>query len=486
MKDRALNNLQGINMLNSRIIFIFLLVFSFSSPTFTQTQIIGHWEGAISIMKSELGIKIDFKEVDKVIKGTIDIPMQNAFSLPLINIDAKLPMIHFDLQAGPGLASFDGKIISDSIVGDFSQAGMKGTFSIHKGVASNSAVPPEPPPPYVEEEVKIESGKITLAGTLSIPNSSGSHPAIILINGSGGQNRDEEIFGFKPFKIIADYLTRVGIAVLRCDDRGIGGSTGSMENAVGEDFAKDVEAEIKYLFNRKEINQKKIGLLGHSEGGIIAPLVASRSKDVAFLVLMAAPSVTGDKIISKQIELLARAGGATESEINQALELQKQVYKVARANKRWDELRTAISNDAKESLKKLSPEELKSIPDPDKLIKISTDAKIAGAKSEWFKYFIDFDPAKYLEKINCPVLALFGELDMQVPPDLNKDPLESVLKKSRTKDYSINTLPKANHLFQEAITGNPSEYGSLKKQFVAGFLEKIADWVRGKTKNTVH
>ncbi|MBI5022152.1 MAG: alpha/beta fold hydrolase [Ignavibacteriales bacterium] len=468
-------------MLNSKVIFIFLLLFSFSSKIFAQTQIIGHWEGAIIIMGSDLGIKIDFKEIDKEIKGTIDIPIQNAFGLPLINIDTKIPMIHFDLQGGPGLASFDGKIMSDSIVGDFSQAGMKGTFYLHKGISSNTAVPPEPPPPYAEEEVKIESGKITLAGTLSVPNSAGPHPAVIMITGSGAQNRDEEIFGFKPFKIIADYLTRIGIAVLRCDDRGIGGSTGSMENATGEDLAKDVESQLKYLLNRKEIDQKKIGLLGHSEGGIIAPFVASRSKDIAFMVLVAAPSVSGDKIILKQIELLSRAGGATDSDINQALELQKQVYKVVRENKGWDELRTAISNDAKESLKKLSPEELKSISDPDKLIKTSTDAKINGAKSEWFKYFIDFDPSKYLGKINCPVLALFGELDMQVPPDLNKDPLESALKKSGTKDYSINTLPKANHLFQEAITGNPSEYGSMKKQFVTGFLEKVADWIKNRS-----
>ncbi|MBI4810480.1 MAG: alpha/beta hydrolase, partial [Ignavibacteriales bacterium] len=290
------------------------------------------------------------------------------------------------------------------------------------------------------------------------------------------------IFGFKPFRLIADYLTRSGIAVLRCDDRGIGGSSGSMENVTGEDLAKDVEAQVKYLRTRREVDHNKIGLVGHSEGGIIAPLVANRVKDIAFSILIAAPAVPGDKIILKQIELLARAGGATEDEIKVAIERQQQVYTVIRTNQGWDELKTALQKDAKQSLDELTEEQRKAIKDADELITTGVNAQIKAAKSPWFKYFIDFDPAKQLGKIKCPVFAVFSELDMQVPPDLNKEPMEKALKKSGNKDYTIHIAPKANHLFQEAITGNPTEYATLKKEFVPGFLEMMTEWMLKRVK----
>ena len=449
-----------------------------------QSKITGSWEGAISIMNSELGIIVDINQSGDTLKATIDIPMQNAKGLLLKNLIFNQPKIHFELQAGPGVAVFDGEKSADSIAGDFSQAGMKGKFHLKKGISSKVAAVPEPPPPYKEEEVKIKSGDITLAGTLSLPDAKGSYPAIVLITGSGAQNRDEEIFGFKPFRLIADYLTRSGIAVLRCDDRGVGGSTGSMEKATGEDFAKDAEAQVKYLLTRGDIDGKKTGLLGHSEGGIIAPMVAARSKEIAFIVLMAGPAVPGDKIISKQIELLMRAAGATETEIKTELARQEQVYEVVRTNKGWDALKLELRKDAKESLNKMTAEERKSVGDEEKLINTGVDAKMKGAKSQWFKYFIDFDPAKQLEKLNCPVLALFGELDMQVPVDLNKEPMENCLRKSGNKDYTIHVFTKANHLFQEAINGNPGEYANLKKEFIPGFLEKITDWIKQKIART--
>ncbi len=462
--------------------YLLILLILTASGMIAQTEFPGHWEGAISIMGAELGIKVDIKSEADSFKASIDIPMQNAIGLPLKNVSFKPPKVYFELPAGPGIAIFDGEMKGDSMIGDFSQAGAKGKFYLIKGTATKTAAPVEPPPPYKEEEVKIHNGDITLAGTLSLPVTAGPYPAVVLITGSGAQNRDEEVMGFKPFKLIADYLTRSGIAVLRCDDRGVGGSTGSMEKATGEDFANDAEAQVKYLLTRSEIDHKKIGLLGHSEGGIIAPMVAARFKDIAFIVLMAGPAVTGDKIISKQIDILMRAGGATETEIKTELARQEQVYKVVRTNKGWEELRLELQKDAKESLNKMTAEERKAIGDEEKLINTSTDAKIKGAKSPWFKYFIDFDPAKQLEKVKCPVLGLFGELDMQVPLDLNKEPIEKVFKKSGNKDYTIHVFPKANHLFQEAVTGNPAEYATLKKEFVPGFMEMISDWIAKRVK----
>jgi pimeloyl-ACP methyl ester carboxylesterase len=460
----------------SPILYLYFLL-----NIFAQSPVLGHWEGAISIMGTELGMMVDIQPEGDSLKATIDIPMQNAFKLPLKNVRFNHPKIYFELPAGPGIAVFDGELKSDSIIGDFSQAGANGKFHLVKKNAEKSAMPAEPPPPYKEEEVKIKNGDVTFAGTLSIPESEGKHPAIILITGSGAQNRDEEIFGFKPFKIIADYLTRVGIAVLRCDDRGVGGSSGSMENATGEDFAKDVEAQVKYLTTRREIDNKTIGLLGHSEGGIVAPLVATRMKEISFLVLLASPAVSGDKIILKQIEFLARAGGATEDEIKKALLRQNQVYQVVRSNSDWAKLRADFKKDAEESISKMTADERKAMPDIENIANKSIDLKIKGIQSPWFKYFIDFDPAKQLEKIKSPVLALFGELDMQVLPDLNRKPMENALKKSGNKEFTIQIVPKANHLFQEAKTGNPNEYASLKKEFISGFMLKIADWIKDRT-----
>jgi hypothetical protein len=177
-----------------------------------------------------------------------------------------------------------------------------------------------------------------------------------------------------------------------------------------------------------------------------------------------------------------RAGGATETEIKTELARQEQVYKVVRTNKGWDALKLELQRDAKESLNKMTAEERRAVGDEDKLINTSVDAKMKGAKSPWFKYFIDFDPAKQLEKVKCPMLALFGELDMQVPLDLNKEPMEKVFKKSGNKDCTIHVFPKANHLFQEAITGNPAEYATLKKEFVPRFMDKITDWIKQRAK----
>lgn len=464
------------------VVHLFIFLVFLSSGTHAQSPIVGHWDGAISIMGGELKIAVDIKSEGDSLTATIDIPQQNAIGLPLKNVSYDPPKAHFELPAGPGLAVFDGEMKDDSITGDFLQAGAQGKFYLTRGVSQREPVKPEPPIPYKQEEVKIENDSITLAGTLTLPDTKQPVPAVILITGSGAQNRDEEIFGFKPFRLIADYLTRSGIAVLRCDDRGMGGSSGSLENVTGKDLAEDVEAQVKYLRSRQEIDRKKIGLVGHSEGGIIAPLVANRLKDIAFSVLIATPAVPGDKIILKQIELLARAGGAAEDEIKVAIERQQQVYTVIRTNQGWDELKTALQKDAKQSLDKLTEEQRKAIKDPDELIRIGVDAQMKAVKSPWFKYFIDFDPAKQLEKIKCPVFAVFGELDMQVPPDLNEEPMEKALKESGNKDYTIHIVPKANHLFQEAITGNPSEYSTLKKEFVPGFLEMMTEWMLKRVK----
>ncbi|HSQ76715.1 MAG TPA: alpha/beta hydrolase, partial [Bacteroidota bacterium] len=230
---------------NSLALFLLTLVLA-AGGLFAQQRVAGDWEGAIVLPQMDLGMIVHFTGPDDSLRATIDIPVQRAMGLPLKNVRAMLPSLHFELPAGPGLAVFEGTLTGDSITGDFRQAGITAKFRLHR---TSGPKPAEVvvPPPYREEEVRITNQDVTLAGTLSMPPAGGPFPAVILITGSGAQNRDEEIFGFSPFKILADHLTRHRYAVLRCDDRGIGGSTGSMSTSTTADFATDVRAMLRYL-----------------------------------------------------------------------------------------------------------------------------------------------------------------------------------------------------------------------------------------------
>jgi pimeloyl-ACP methyl ester carboxylesterase len=403
-----------------------------------------------------------------------------AIGLPLRNVSWRPPKTHFELPAGPGLAVFDGSIKTDSINGSFTQAGIPGTFRLARSMDVRSARPPAPPealPPFREDEVTFNSDSVRIAGTLTVPSGKGRHPAVVLIPGSGAHNRDEELFGFKPFRIIADYFTRHGLAVLRCDDRGVGGSTGSKSLSTTPDHAEDVLAAIRFLQARNDINPAQIGLCGHSEGGIIAPIAAAKSKDVAFIVLIAGPAVTGDKLILFQIESIMRTGGASEEQIRKSLEEQHRVFACVRTGKGWDLLEEEFKKDIATSLSSLPPGTRNAIPDSAAFVNARADGMLAPVRTPWFRYFIDFDPVPTLENVPCPVLAVFGELDMQVPVSLNRKPMETAFANGKTKDWKVEVLPKANHLFLAAVTGSPTEYPTLEKKFVAGFLDLLTGWI---------
>jgi len=461
----------------SLILFLFIL-----HPAYSQQTIDGSWSGKIDIMGSALGIDVKFKTETDSIRGTIDIPEQNAKDLKLIHIEFTSPKVYFELPAGPGLAVFDGKLEGDSITGKFTQAGIEGTFSLAKGENQTQIKPKEEdvtePLPYNSEEVTFNNGDIKFAGTLTIPKTEGKHPAVVMITGSGPQNRDEELFGFKPFKVIADYLTRNGIAVLRYDDEGVGSSTGeSVSQYTTEDFAGDVLEAVKYLKTREDINPKQIGLIGHSEGGVVAPLTASKSKDIAFIVLMAGTGVKGIDIIKEQSKLIMEAEKTPEEDIKANDELMDKGYKIIESNGNLEDLKPELEKEELRSYNDLSDETKNSIKDKDEYIKTMVDAQIKQFSSPWIKFFLTYDPAPTLEKVKCPVLMLFGGLDLQVPPAQSKAPMEKALQEGGNKDYMSVVFPKANHLFLSANTGSPSEYASLPKEFVPDFLDTIKDWI---------
>lgn len=460
-------------MLPRLFLLIVGLLAGLSLPASAQAPIGGRWEGAIKIAGQELAIVVTFAGDARAPKATIDIPQQGAKGLGLTNVRVDGPRVHFELPAGPGVAVFDGEAKGDEMAGTFEQGGTKGTFDMKRGAAPL----PEAPPPYKVEEVKIQHDGLTLAGTLTVPPARGPHPAVVLITGSGAQNRDEEVFGFPVFKRLADHLTRAGLAVLRCDDRGVGGSTGSVPESTSADFAEDVLAEIAFLEARADIDRGRIGLLGHSEGGLIAPMVAARSAAVGFIVLMSGPALTGEKIMLAQAELIGRAEGRTEGQIRANARVQQQLFDAARRNTGWDAALETVRAEMRGALDGLPEAQRKAIPDIDRLANRQAESQVAFVRSPWFRYFLDYDPAPALARLKCPVLALFGERDLQVPTDANRAAMEALARKSGNADWTITVVPQANHLYQAATTGSASEYPRLKKEFAPGFIDTLVPWL---------
>jgi pimeloyl-ACP methyl ester carboxylesterase len=452
---------------------VVLLALACAVPAIAQTSIAGRWEGAISVMGQDLGIVVVFTDVGPAITASIDIPQQGARGIPLRSVRAAGGRVHFELPAGPGLAVFEGTVTGDVMSGRFTQGPANGTFEMKRG----AALKPEPPPPYRQEDVTIQNGAIVLAGTLTVPATPGAHPVVVLITDSGPQNRDGEVLGIKPFRMIADHLTRAGIAVLRCDDRGVGGSTGSVPKSTTADFAEDVLAEVRYLEARPDIDKAHIGLLGYSEGGLVAPMAAVKSKSVAFIVLMSGPALTGEKILLAQTELLAAAERIPEEQVRANADLQRAIFAAVRSGTGWDAVTEAGEKLAMSAIARLPEAQRTMMGDPQAVARQQVAARVASVRSPGFKFFLDYDPAPTLAKVQVPVLALFGGKDLQVPAEPNRLAMEEVFAKSGIKDYRIVVMPGANHLYQQANTGSVSEYTTLKKEFLPGFLDLLTTWI---------
>jgi uncharacterized protein len=338
---------------------------------------------------------------------------------------------------------------------------------------------PKPPFPYRAEAVKYENkaGGVTLAGTLTIPAGAGPFPAVILITGSGAQDRDETILGHKPFLVLADYLSRRGVAVLRVDDRGVGGSTGSIKTSTSEDFAGDVLTGLDFLKGHKEIDARKLGLIGHSEGGIIAPIAAVRSKDVAFIVLMAGTGVPGSQIVEAQGQLILKAGGSSESQMKTEREIQKRLIDIL--------VREIDEKIARVKLAAAVKEFVAAMPDSDRKalggkLGALSEAALDGFNNAWFRFFLTYDPRPTLRTLHCPVLAINGSKDLQVPAKENLAEIDKALKAGGNRNVKTVELPGLNHLFQPCKTGGPGEYGTIETTIDPGALKTIGDWILEK------
>jgi hypothetical protein len=325
---------------------------------------------------------------------------------------------------------------------------------------------PKQPYPYREEEVQFENkaAGISLAATFTIPQGRGPFPAVFLITGSGPQDRDEAILGHRPFLVLADYLTRKGIAVLRADDRGFGKSSGNFATATTADFATDAEAAVAYLKTRSEVNPRQIGLVGHSEGGIIAPMVAARNPDVAFIVMMAGSGVPGDEILVSQTLLLTEVSGKSHEEAEKNAADEREILALVKQEKDS----AILEKEVREKLAGKIPEAQLGI-------------QLKAVSSPWFRYFIDYDPAVALRKVTCPVLAINGEKDLQIPPKQNLPVIRRALEAGGNKNFEVDELPGLNHLFQTAKTGAIGEYAEIEETISPAALEKIASWILKQT-----
>ncbi len=340
---------------------------------------------------------------------------------------------------------------------------------------NNRPQEPKEPFDYISDDVifiNYVADSIPLAGTLTFPKNIKNPPVVILISGSGPQNRNEELMGHKPFLVLADYLTNHGMAVLRYDDRGVGDSKGNFQTATTFDFTTDVEAAITYLKSRNDIDKTKIGLIGHSEGGLIAPMIASKNKDVAFIVLLAGPGVNGAEILETQSRKAGELAGTPEAFLEENQKLARIIYDIIRTNTDEDIIKTKITkalNDYKTNnpLSVLTPY----------ITPVMIEQQLSILKSKWVCEFIRIEPKDYLEKTTCPVLALNGSKDFQVIPKINLEGIKNALEKADNKDVTIKELDGLNHLFQTAETGSVQEYSKIEESFSPVALEIIKDWI---------
>ena len=332
---------------------------------------------------------------------------------------------------------------------------------------------PQKPYPYLEEEVTFDNKQagFALAGTLTYPKSGGPFAAVILISGSGAQDRDETIFNHKPFLVLADHLTRQGYAVLRYDDRGTAKSKGSRATATTQDFAQDTEAAVDYLKTRKEIDSRRIGLLGHSEGGLVAPMLAAQNK-VAFIIMLAGPGVTGEDILLAQIEALSRLAGENDQAIKENLAVQKNIFAILRSEPDNEKAVPVLRQTLQAIREKKSAEEQKAMSDQ------VIDMQIKQLTSTWYRYFLTYDPRPALKKVTCPVLALNGEKDAQVPPKQNMPEIDKALKAGGNRNYTVKELPGLNHMFQTCKSGAVSEYAQIEETMSPTALTIISDWLK--------
>lgn len=432
-----------------------------------------HFAGEVRVPGTALGFAVELRSEGGKHSGTLEIPMQGAHGLPLADVEITADRLGFRLAPVDARWAITRDANTGEITGcKFTQRGL----SFECGIAPIDAErfasfgpskrPQTPKPPFAYDSVDVvfdnPSAKIQLAGTLTLPKGDGPFPAVVLATGSGAQDRDETLFEHKPFLVIADHFARSGIATLRVDDRGVGKSTGNMATATTDDFVDDALAAVTFLATQPRIDRKRIGVAGHSEGGLIAPAAAVKSKSVAFVIMIAGPGVSGRELLPKQIERVMAAEGAAADAIAKAVAEEREALTII-AEGGADEA-------TRQRLRELYAKHEGATPE-------TIEPEIDGALSPWFLRFLAYDPRPTLRKVKVPVLVLSGTKDVQVDTDQNVGEIEKALRKGGNRKVEVHRFDGLNHLMQHAQSGGVAEYAKIEETFAPEVLEVMTRFV---------
>lgn len=429
------------------------------------------WHGTLSVGGSKLTLIL--RAEGKTV--TMDVPEQGAKGISVTVFERRKGELRFEVR--PLGASFVGKLspAGNRAVGVFRQSGLELPLTLMQGEPKieppKRPQTPVPPFPYAVEEVQFDNPEapgVRLAGTLAKPEGEGPFPCVVLITGSGPQDRDETLFDHKPFAVWADALARAGVASLRYDDRGVGKSTGLFSSATSDDFASDAKAAVRFLRSRSDVDPKRIGLMGHSEGGLIAPMVAAGNPDVAFVVLLAGTAVPGRDILVLQSRLIAEAEGASPEEARKASELNDRLASAILS----EEDREKAEQAAAEALRA----ELGDVPESERAaVEAARRRQIAQLNTPWMRRFLVLDPRDWLRRLTIPVLAVWGENDLQVPPAQNLPAAREALAGNPRAELKV--LSMLNHLFQLSATGKVSDYAKIEETVNEIALREVVGWI---------
>ena len=428
----------------------------------------GNWLGTLNAGPAKLRLALHLVPSPAGLAATLDSLDQNAMGLAAT---AAVTGRAVTVEIAVVRASFEGTLSEDGrqISGTFRQGGAEFPLTFDKvDKVPELRRPQDPvkPYPYDEEEVSYAGRGVKLAGTLTLPRGKPPYPAVLLLTGSGAQDRNEALMGHRPFLVLADALTRRGIAVLRMDDRGVGGSTGSVMESTEDDFAADALAGVAYLKTRPQVDAARIGLVGHSEGGLVAALAAWRSRDVAFIVMMAGPGIPGDQIMLRQVETAVKGAGLSSERVHDSVAMQRKIMEIV--------LHEKDNAAAVEKMRQALSKVLEVMPEPARAAK---ERELGVITSPWYRSFIAADPRAALARVHVPVLALNGELDTQVGADENLASIAQALKAAGNRDATTLKLPGLNHLFQKAATGAITEYRDIEETINPEALRIVGDWI---------
>lgn len=437
-------------------------------------RILGTWKGVLAVgaFRERMSLVIG-RDSTGGLGGTIKMLDQAGVELPAA-VAAHGDTLSFTIAAQH--ISYSGVMTTpgDSVRGTFVQGSnsIPLTFgrSTPESVSMGRPQDPKPPYPYNTKEVTVPSDSgVRLAGTVVIPEGQGPFPAVVFVTGSGPQDRDEALLGHRPFLVIADYLARHGIASLRYDDRGFAKSTGTFETATSADFAADAEAALHFLQRVPGIARDRVGIVGHSEGGLIGPMVAARTRDVAFLVMMAGPGMPGDSLSLLQFRRLA-SSSVPSAQLDAQLDNNRRLFHAVSSAR--------DSADAVARILAVKQEIIAALPENQRAAAASRfDQTLPRLVNPWMRYFLRYDSRTALHNVHVPVLALGGTLDTQVPARENLSGIDAALKAAGNKDYRIVELPNLNHLFQTATNGSPSEYATIEETIAPQVLDLISSWI---------